>query len=260
MTRVRLALILAAVAFGPVVPSAAIAQSIPVYAESPGDALARNVRTLADDPKNFQALVAAGKAALGLGDAQAAAGFFGRAQDVNGNSPLPFEGMGAALVETGDPNGALTYFTKAEQLGASVASLGCDRGLAYDLLGKQTVAQTDYRAAMNGPDRDEARRRLALSLAISGEKTLAMSTLQPLLQRRDVGAQRVMALVLALSGDMVGAKAALDSTMPGASVRMDPFFRRLPTLSNVQKAAAVHLGIFPESGVAVASVQPPGGG
>ena len=39
--------------------------------------------------------------------------------------------MGAALVETGDPNGALTYFTKAQQLGASVASLGCDRGQGY---------------------------------------------------------------------------------------------------------------------------------
>jgi Flp pilus assembly protein TadD len=237
------------------VPSAAVAQAIPVYAESAGDALARSVRTLADHPKDFQALVAAGKAALELGDAQAAAGFFGRAQDVNANSPLPFEGMGAALVATGDPQGALTYFAKAQQLGASAASLGCDRGLAYDLLGRQTVAQTDYRAAMNGGDRDEARRRLALSLAISGNKTLAISTLQPLLQRRDIGAQRARALVLALDGDLAGAKAALDSTMPGASGRMDPFFRRLPTLSNVQKAAAVHLGIFPESGVAVAANQ-----
>src|SRR5690348_3760791 len=91
-------------------PSAAFADAAPVYAESPSDALSRNVRTLADDPKNFQALVAAGKAALDLGDAQAAAGFYGRAQDVNSNSPLPSEGMGAALVETGDPNGALTYF------------------------------------------------------------------------------------------------------------------------------------------------------
>lgn len=260
MTRAPVALFLAAIAAAPVtIPSVAAAQAIPVYAETAGDALARNVRTLADDPKNFQALIAAGKAALQLGDAQSAAGFFGRAQDVNPNSPLPFEGMGAALVATGDPRGALTYFSRAQQLGASAASVGCDRGLAYDLLGNQTVAQTDYRAAMNGADRDEARRRLALSLAISGNKTVALSTLQPLLARRDIGAQRVQALVLALDGDLTGAKAALDATMPGASARMDPFFRRLPTLSNVQKAAAVHLGIFPESGAAVASVQPPSG-
>jgi len=235
------------------IPSTATAQAVPVYAESASDALARNIRTLADDPKNFAALVAAGKASLKLGDPQAAAGFFGRAQEVNPNSPLPFAGMGAALVATDDPQGALNYFAKAQTLGASVASFGADRGLAYDLLGKQVVAQTDYRAAMNGSDRDEARRRLALSLAISGNKTLALSTLEPLLQRRDIGAQRVRALVLAVDGDLAGANSALEYTMPGASARMDPFFRRLPTLTAVQKAAAVHLGIFPDSGTAIAS-------
>jgi Flp pilus assembly protein TadD/cell division septation protein DedD len=235
------------------IPAATSAQTVAVYAESAGDALARNVRTLADRPKDFDALVAAGKASLKLGDSQSAAGFFGRAQEVNANSPLPLIGMGAALVATGDPQGALTYFAQAQRLGASVASFGSDRGLAYDLLGKQVVAQTDYRAALNGPDRDEARRRLSLSLAISGKKALALSTLEPLLQRRDIGAQRVRALILAVDGDVDGAEAALEYTMPGASARMDPFFRRLPTLSAVQKAAAVHLGIFPEGGVALAS-------
>jgi cell division septation protein DedD/Flp pilus assembly protein TadD len=241
------------------IPAASVAQAVPVYSESASDALARNMRTLADRPKDFDALVAAGKASLKLGDAQAAAGFFGRAQEVNGNSPLPLIGMGAALVSTGDPQGALTYFAQAQRLGASVASFGADRGLAYDLLGKQVVAQTDYRAALNGPDRDEARRRLSLSLAISGNKTLALSTLEPLLQRRDIGAQRVRALILAVDGDVAGAEAALEFTMPGASARMDPFFRRLPTLTAVQKAAAVHLGIFPEDGVALASNAAPTG-
>lgn len=240
------------------VPSAAVAQAVSTYAESPADALARNVRVLADDPKNFNALLAAGKAALQLGETQAAAGFFGRADEVNPNSPLVEAGLGAALVETGDPSGALTYFAKAQQLGANAAAIGCDRGLAYDLLGNQVAAQTDYRAALNGPDRDEARRRLALSLAISGNKTLALSTLQPLLQRRDPAALRVRALVLAVDGDVAGAKVALDYAMPGASAQMDPFFRRLPTLTSAQKAAAVHLGIFPESGVAVASNVPTG--
>jgi hypothetical protein len=161
--------------------------------------------------------------------------------------------MGAALTATGDPQGALTYFARAIQYGASVASIGSDRGLAYDLLGNQVAAQADYRAALSGVDRDEARRRLALSLAISGQKALALSTLQPLIQRHDIAAQRVRALVLAVDGDLTGAKSALDITMPGASVRMDPFFRRLPMLTSAQKAAAVNLGIFPEAGVAVAS-------
>ena len=241
------------------VPSAALAQAVPHYDESPSDALARNVKLLADSPKDFTALVAAGKAALQLGETQAAAGFFGRAEEVSPRSPLPQAGMGAALTATGDPQGALTYFAKALHYGATVAGIGADRGLAYDLLGNQVAAQTDYRAALNGSDRAEARRRLALSLAISGQKTLALSTLEPLIQQRDIAAQRVRALVLAVDGDLAGAKAALDYTMPGASARMDPFFRRLPALTSAQKAAAVNLGIFPEDGVAVASVAQSGG-
>jgi tetratricopeptide (TPR) repeat protein len=260
MTHLRaLALVLASAGMAvAAAPSAALAQAVPHYDETPSDALARNVKILADHSKNFDALVAAGKAALQLGETQAAAGFFGRAEEVKPRSPLPQAGMGAALNATGDPQGALTYFTKALHYGATVAGIGADRGLAYDLLGKQVAAQTDYRAALNGSDRDEARRRLALSLAISGQKTLALSTLQPLIQRRDIAAQRVRALVLAVDGDLAGAKAALDYTMPGASARMDPFFRRLPTLTSAQKAAAVNLGIFPDD-VAVASAPQTGG-
>jgi Flp pilus assembly protein TadD len=234
-------------------PSVALAVAVPVYAESPADSLARNVRILANSPRDFNALVGAGKAALMLGDGQSAAGFFGLAEEIYPTHAIPKAGMAAALVMTGDPNEALTYFARAQQLGASVASFGCDRGLAFDLLGQQAAAQTDYRAALAGQDRDEARRRLALSLAISGDKALALSTLDPLLARRDAGAVRVRALVLALSGDTEAAKRTLDARMPGSSAMMGPFFRRLPTLSIVEKAAAVHLGIFPGNGATTAS-------
>ena len=44
------------------------------YNESPAAALARYVRALASDPKDFNALIGAGRAALELGDTQAAAG------------------------------------------------------------------------------------------------------------------------------------------------------------------------------------------
>src|SRR3954464_2087143 len=136
------------------------------YDESPAAALARYVRTLASDSKDFQSLIGAGKAALELGDAQAAAGFFARADEANPRSPLPQAGMGAVAVANGEPQAALPYFKRAQQLGAPLASFACDRGLAYDLLGQQAQAQADYRAALAGADADEARRRLVLSLAI----------------------------------------------------------------------------------------------
>ena len=238
-------------------PAPAAAQgSYSPYDESATAALARYVRDLAADPKDFTTLIGAGRAALALGDTEAAAGFFARADDVNANSPLPQAGMGAVSVINGDPQGALTYFTRAQELGATLATIGCDRGLAYDLLGRQSQAQADYRAALNGPDRDEARRRLALSLAISGSRAEALQTLSPLVAKRDPAAARTRAFVLALTGDSSSALGAINAAMPGNSDRVAPFLQRLPALNAAQKAAAVNLGIFPDSGSTVAYSAP----
>ena len=153
----------------------------------------------------------------------------------------------AALM--GEPARALPKFDEAQRLGAPLSSFAVDRGLARDLLGQQALAQSDYRLALIGPDGSEARRRLALSLAISGDRVGAIATLAPLLQRSDMATIRTRAFILALGGDANGADRLLDNSMPGMSRSLDPFFRRLPTLSPAQKAAAVHLGVIPGSGV-----------
>ena len=229
----------------------------PGEVQTPAGALARAVRMLARSPRDFAALIAAGRAALDLGDTQAAIGFFGRAEEVRPSDPAPKIGMGAATVATGDANGALRWFFEAQRFGATSATLGADRGLAQDLLGNQAAAQVDYRAALGGREADEARRRLALSLGISGNRTAAFTALQPLLNRRDPAAQRIRAFVLALVGDERGASSAIDQAMPGTGSRMAGFFRLLPSLSAPQKAAAVHLGMFPDpSEIRVAAVSP----
>jgi len=217
------------------------------YNEGPGAALARYIRTLASDPKDFGSLIGAGKAALELGDTQAAAGFFARADEIDPRSPLPQAGMGAVSVANGEPQAALPYFKRAQQLGAPLATISCDRGLAYDLLGRQSDAQSDYRSALGGLDSDEARRRLALSLAISGNRADAIATLAPLAAKGDASTNRVRAFVLALTGDSQGAMVAIDAAMPGSWSRVSPFLQRLPGLAPGQKAAAVNLGIFPDS-------------
>lgn len=218
------------------------------YDETAASALARYVRDLASDPKDFTTLISAGRAALELGDAQAAAGFFARADDVNPHSPLPQAGMGAVSVINGDPQAALPYFVRAQKLGATLVTIGCDRGLAYDLLGRQADAQADYRAALKGPDGDEARRRLALSLAISGNRASALQMLAPLSAKGDPAVSRTRAFVLALTGDAAGAMGAINAAMPGKSGSIAPFLQRLPALQAGQKAAAVNLGIFPDAG------------
>ena len=229
----------------PLAAQTAAGASLVAGREAPSDALLRHVRRLAGSPRDFDALIGAGKAALEVGDVKAAIGFFGRADEVHPASPLPKAGMGAALVAEGDAQDAMPYFVRAQQLGANGAMIGCDRGLAYDLLGRHGEAQADYRAALYGAEADEARRRLALSLAITGDKAGAFDQLAPLAARGDPAAARVRALVLALTGDTDNARRALDSRMPGVSAAMEPFFRRLPALRSNEKAAAVHLGIFP---------------
>jgi Flp pilus assembly protein TadD len=229
--------------------SAAAAQgSYSPYDETPATALARYIHTLADSPQDFEALIGAGRSALEIGDTQAAAGFFARADDVNPRSPLPQAGMAAVAVANGEPQAALPYFKRAQQLGASPASFACDRGLAYDLMGQQAQAQSDYRLALTGADSDEARRRMALSLAIGGDRNGALQALAPLSAKGDSNVARVRAFVLALSGDTGSAMSMINAAMPSSSAPLAPFMQRLASLTPGQKAAAVNLGIFPDSG------------
>lgn len=250
--RVRLATILAVAMIATAAPAAA--------PESPGTALSRHIRVLAGNPRDFNALIGAGRAALELGDVQSAAGFFGRAEEVNPNAPAAKAGLGAAMANMGDADGAIFYFDQATRLGASVLTIALDRGLARDLNGHLAAAQTDYRVAIQSLNSDEGRRRLALSLAIGRDRKGALDAIQPLLNRRDPAAQRIRAFVLALVGDQAGAAQAIEAVMPGGSARFAPFFTYLPHLSAPEKAAAVHLGIFPDDAASkVAALQSSGG-
>lgn len=223
--------------------------------ETPEAALARNIRLIAINPRNYDAQLAAGRAALRLGDPQAAIGFFGRAEEINAAHWAPKAGQGSAMAQMGEAQAALGLFEQAQALGATQTLIALDRGLAFDLLGMQPQAQNDYRAVLAGPDQAESRRRLALSLAISGKKVEALAALDPLLAQRDAGARRARAFILALGGDIDGARAAIALMLPGNSSGFDPFLRRLPTLNAGQKAAAVHLGIMPAEGAALAALQ-----
>lgn len=222
--------------------------AVAAQVDTPATTLDRCLRALASDPKDFGSLIHAGKAALQISDPEAAAGFFARADEVNPKSPWPQAGMGAVSVANGQPQAAMPYFTRALQLGANASTIGADRGLAYDLMGMQQQAQADYRAALAGPDGVEARRRLALSLAISGDRAGALQTLAPLAATGDAATTRLRAFILALTGDTNGALAATNAAMPGSGASVAPFLRRLVSLQPAQKAAAVNLGIFPDSG------------
>ncbi|HEY0044871.1 MAG TPA: SPOR domain-containing protein [Allosphingosinicella sp.] len=226
----------------------AAAQVGPPAGQSSGDQLSHNLRLLAQNPRSLTALMGAGKAALELGDAAAALTFFARAEEAAPRDGRIKMYIGSALVQMEKPASAMKFFQEASSLGVPEAELAGERGLAYDLTGDSRRAQADYRLALSRARNPEVTRRLALSLAISGEREPALQLLADQLLVRDPAGQRTRALVLALTGDAQGATRAAEGAMPvQQAAAMAPFLARLPVLAPRDRALAVHFGHFPEN-------------
>ncbi|HYZ47432.1 MAG TPA: SPOR domain-containing protein [Sphingomonas sp.] len=216
------------------------------YADRPADRLSRYLRELAANPASLTALIGAGNAALDVGDGNAALGFFARADERSPRNGPVKAGLARALLMVDNPREALKMFDAARSLGVPDIQLAPDRGLAYDLRGENRRAQQDYALALSRGPNDEVTKRYALSLGITGQRDQALSLLEPLLYRRDQGAWRARAFVLALTGDVPGASRIAHQVMPDRMAQsMDAFFARLGGLNSAQKAAAVHLGEMP---------------
>jgi Flp pilus assembly protein TadD len=211
----------------------------------PASDLSRYLAMLADDPDSVAALAGAGKAALELGDGEAALNFFGRADVLSPRDGTVKAGIAAGLVLMEQAQAAMPLFDEAIRLGIPVSEIAAYRGLAYDLMGDPARGQQDYRLALRRRDDAEVRRRLALSLAISGQRDAALITIDDQLRRQDRAAWRVRAFILALTGDPQGANRVVEAAMPYQAAAMAPFLARLPSLSLADRALAVHFGHFP---------------
>ena len=88
--------------------SAQMVQPIPgVTAPDPLNTLSGHLRTLAANPRNLFALLGAGQAALDVGDPNAALGFFARADEIDPRSGKAKAGLASALVMLEKPDDAL---------------------------------------------------------------------------------------------------------------------------------------------------------
>ena len=228
----------------------------PTVARDPADQLADNLRLLAINPRDVNALTQAGISAMAVGDANAAIGFLARADQLSPVNPRVKAALGSALVMLERPVDALRLFGEAIALGASEAQIAKDRGLAFDLRGDPRRAQRDYTLALRFEDDAETVRRYALSLGISGDRDAALKLLDPLLVRRDQGAWRARAFVLAMAGNIGDADRIVAQVMPqGSDAAMTPFLRRLASLNPADRAAAVNFGTMPSDGQRYASVE-----
>ena len=222
----------------------------------PADMLSMHLRTLSIAPRSLSALLGAGQSALAIGDPNAALGFFARAEQVDGRSGKAKAGLASALVMLERPDDALPLFATAVALGLPESEVARDRGLAYDLRGDSRRAQRDYALALKRGSDDETTRRYALSLGISGDRVEAMKMLDPLLRKQDQSAWRARAFILAMTGDVPGANGIARQVMPAnLASTMAPFLTRLPQLNAADKAHAVAFGTMPSAGTNMASVE-----
>lgn len=255
--RFKILLALSAVLVGTAVPHhPAIAQS---SAQSNSDNLQDALRRIAINSGDSTALADAGLAALELGDMRAAIGFLAKADQIYSSSGRVKAGLGRALLAEENPFGAIRYFDQAVANGIAPREIAADRGLAYDLIGRNRDAQKDYELAMRSGSDDELIKRYAISLGISGDVDRAEAQLNPLLQKSDRDAWRNRAFIYAMNGRKKDADNIVEQTMERRMAKaIKPFFDRMPKLTAAQKAAAVHFGHFPASeniGVDVAAVQ-----
>jgi len=211
-----------------------------------GSTLSTALARLGRNPQDIEALIDAGNAALSAGDTDAAIGFFTRADRLSPGNPRIVAGLAGAHTAAGDGLGALPLFAALPAGVALPADRIADHGLADDLVGDNLGAQTLYLQALSAGAGDEARRRLAISLAISGDSRGSAAALSPLLQKQDRAAWRTRAFCLAILGQEEDAVAIAKAIMPtNLALGMAPYLRYMGRLTRAQQAAAANLGRFP---------------
>jgi Flp pilus assembly protein TadD len=221
----------------------------PISSEPAGAAdLRAAMRRISFNSSDADAMADAGNASLTLGDANAALNFFTRANALRPGNSRIVSGLATATVRTENPFEALRLFDQAIRLGANERSIALDRALAFDLLGNFGRAQQDYKLARTASISDDLIIRQAVSLSLAGQKEAADAMLLPLLHRNSSPAWRARAFMLAARGELrESTKVAQGFMDVSSALRMERFFRLMPSLTDAQKAAAIHLGHFPTS-------------
>jgi len=212
--------------------------------------IASNV--LAANPGNEDALLTKGEALTQLGRTEEAAAAFTAALAVNPNSVGANIGLGRLRLST-DPASAERLFLQALNREPRNDVALNDLGIARDLQGRHTDAQTAYRQALGiNPEMSAAQVNLALSLAMSGQSRDAVQLLRPLADRPGATQQtrHDLAAVLTMNGDRTAAAAILSKDLPPAQVQ-----EALNAFASAQpNAAAAMMGAAPTPAPAAGSV------
>ena len=188
---------------------------------SPQIALQIADNVLAHNPGNQDALLTKGEALTALGQSDDAAVLF--SQVLANDKGSVSANIGLGRIELGsNPVAAEELFLEALKHDPRNAVALNDLGIARDLQGRHTDAQTAYREALGlNPEMAGAEVNLALSLAMTGQSQDAVHLLQPLADKPGATQQtrHDLAAVLAMSGDKIEAARILSRDLPPDQVQ-----------------------------------------
>lgn len=173
------------------------------------------------DPGSEAALLTQGEALTALGRSDDAALSFQQALHYNPQSVGAHIGLGRLSLAT-DPVAAEAQFLEAVAREPRNGVAWNNLGIARDLQGRHTDAQTAYRRALGvTPDMTAAQVNLALSMAMSGQSADAVQLLRPLASNPGASPQirHDLAAVLVMAGDKAEAERILGKDLPPDEVR-----------------------------------------
>jgi Flp pilus assembly protein TadD len=187
------------------VASAALASGAPDVALRVADI------TLAEHPKDVQALIAKGDALYAMGDTEAAKAAYRSAIALDPDAADAQLGLGRTLIKS-DPAGAESAFLAALRTNATSVIALNNLGVARDLEGRNTEAQEAYHLALElSPHSDDVKINLGRSLAAAGHNADAAAVLHQVAADPQAARQWHDPLVaaLTLAGDGAWAQQAL---------------------------------------------------
>jgi len=187
---------------------------------APDTALHIAQQALAANPRNVQAMVRAAEAQAALGHRDQAAHGFSQALAIAPDDTGAALGLGRLKLAE-DPAATVSLLLRVTTHDPHNVAALVDLGIARDLLGQHTEAQSAYRLALAlDPESTAGQVNLGLSLALSGDPRQAIGILRPL-ARGSAAAPRVrqdLAVALALAGDDDEAASVLRVDIPQPQV------------------------------------------
>jgi Flp pilus assembly protein TadD len=177
---------------------------------------------LAREPHDVAAMVAKGQALYAMGALDQARAAYREAVAADPTNADAQIGLGRTLVRA-DPHGAETAFLAAlARQPDNVLALN-DLGIARDMMGRHQEAQAVYRHALVvSPDSTDVQTNLGLSLALSGDRTGALQTLQPVVNAPQATPMQRADLAVAVAGSAPKPTAAVTEAMAPLAIETAP--------------------------------------